>query len=138
MSFLLACPECGERSAYEFRFGGEVKSRPQQGDSEEAWFEYIYIKANEAGEQKEWWFHRNAAAGGSKPCATLEPTLSSLHGIRGNREWLSTLMEDRFLSRKAIPWHPPYIAPASAFSLAASNITGPAACFAARAIVRTA
>ena len=29
MSFLLACPQCGERSAYEFRFGGEVKSRPQ-------------------------------------------------------------------------------------------------------------
>ncbi|MGD0298844.1 MAG: sarcosine oxidase subunit delta [Bryobacteraceae bacterium] len=59
MSFLLACPECGERSAYEFRFGGEVKSRPQQGDSEEAWFQYIYTKANEAGEQEEWWFHRN-------------------------------------------------------------------------------
>jgi sarcosine oxidase subunit delta len=59
MSFLLACPECGERSAYEFRFGGEVKSRPQQGDNEEAWFQYIYTKTNEAGEQEEWWFHRN-------------------------------------------------------------------------------
>jgi heterotetrameric sarcosine oxidase delta subunit len=59
MSFLLPCPECGERSAYEFRFGGEVKSRPQPGASEDAWFQYIYTKANEAGEQKEWWFHRN-------------------------------------------------------------------------------
>jgi sarcosine oxidase subunit delta len=59
MSFLLACPECGERSAYEFRFGGEVKSRPQPGASEDAWYRYIYTKANEAGEQKEWWFHRN-------------------------------------------------------------------------------
>jgi len=59
MSFLLACPQCGERSAYEFRFGGEVKSRPQPGSGEDAWFRYIYTKANEAGEQKEWWFHRS-------------------------------------------------------------------------------
>jgi heterotetrameric sarcosine oxidase delta subunit len=59
MSFLLACPECGERSAYEFRFGGELKSRPQPGDGEEAWLQYIYMKANEAGEQEEWWFHRS-------------------------------------------------------------------------------
>jgi len=59
MSFLLACPECGERSAYEFRFGGEVKSRPPQGSSDDAWFHYIYTKVNEAGEQQEWWFHRN-------------------------------------------------------------------------------
>jgi heterotetrameric sarcosine oxidase delta subunit len=59
MSFLLPCPECGERSAYEFRFGGEVKSRPLPGASEDAWFQYIYTKVNEAGEQKEWWFHRN-------------------------------------------------------------------------------
>ena len=59
MSFLLACPECGERSAYEFRFGGEVKSRPDAGAGADAWFQYTYTKANEAGEQKEWWFHRN-------------------------------------------------------------------------------
>lgn len=59
MSFLLACPQCGERSAYEFRFGGEVTSRPQPGASEDAWYRYIYTKANEAGEQKEWWFHRS-------------------------------------------------------------------------------
>jgi heterotetrameric sarcosine oxidase delta subunit len=59
MSFLLACPQCGERSAYEFRFGGEVKSRPQPDASEDAWYRYIYTKANEAGEQKEWWFHRS-------------------------------------------------------------------------------
>lgn len=59
MSFLLTCPECGARSAYEFRFGGEVKARPQPDASEDAWYRYIYTKANEAGEQKEWWFHRS-------------------------------------------------------------------------------
>ena len=28
MSFLLRCPHCGERSVYEFRFGGESRKRP--------------------------------------------------------------------------------------------------------------
>ena len=28
MSFLLPCPNCGKRSVYEFRFGGEVKQGP--------------------------------------------------------------------------------------------------------------
>ena len=28
MSFLLRCPHCGNRSVYEFRFGGEVKGAP--------------------------------------------------------------------------------------------------------------
>ena len=59
MSFLLPCPECGERGVYEFRFGGEVKSRPNPGASEDDWFRYVYTKANAAGEHKEWWFHRN-------------------------------------------------------------------------------
>ena len=59
MSFLLACPNCGERSVYEFRFGGEVKSASAAGRCEDAWFEYTYTKANEAGVQKEWWFHRS-------------------------------------------------------------------------------
>ena len=31
MSFLIPCPNCGKRSVYEFRFGGEVKTRPAAG-----------------------------------------------------------------------------------------------------------
>ena len=58
MSFLLKCPHCGDRSVYEFRFGGEVKVRPVPGSVEEAWFNYTYTKTNEAGEQKEWWYHQ--------------------------------------------------------------------------------
>ena len=30
MSFLIPCPHCGNRSVYEFRFGGEVK-KPEPG-----------------------------------------------------------------------------------------------------------
>jgi len=57
MSFLLLCPNCGERSAYEFRFGGEVKARPAPDASQEEWLRYVYAKRNEAGVQKEWWYH---------------------------------------------------------------------------------
>ena len=59
MSFLLRCPHCGERSVYEFRFGGEVKERPAPGASGDDWIRYTYFKANEAGVQKEWWYHRS-------------------------------------------------------------------------------
>jgi len=59
MSFLLHCPHCGNRSVYEFRFGGEVKKRPAPDAPEEAWVHYRYTKANEAGVQTEWWYHRS-------------------------------------------------------------------------------
>ena len=59
MSFLLLCPHCGNRSVYEFRFGGEVKQRPAPDSPVEAWVAYSYTKANEAGVQKEWWYHRS-------------------------------------------------------------------------------
>jgi sarcosine oxidase subunit delta len=58
MSFLLRCPHCGDRSVYEFRFGGEVKQRPAPDAPEAAWVDYRYTKANEAGVQREWWYHR--------------------------------------------------------------------------------
>jgi len=59
VSFLLRCPHCGDRSVYEFRFGGEVKQRPAKDAPEAAWVHYTYTKANEAGVQKEWWYHRS-------------------------------------------------------------------------------
>ena len=59
MSFLLRCPHCGDRSVYEFRFGGEIKPRPTPDSPDAAWLRYTYEKSNEAGVQKEWWFHRS-------------------------------------------------------------------------------
>jgi len=58
MSFLLRCPGCGARSVYEFRFGGEVKTRPAAGASDAEGLRYSYGQKNEAGVQKEWWYHR--------------------------------------------------------------------------------
>ena len=40
MSFLLRCPHCGNRSVYEFRFGGEIKERPAADASEDDWLNY--------------------------------------------------------------------------------------------------
>jgi sarcosine oxidase subunit delta len=59
VSFQIPCPHCGLRSVYEFRFGGEVRQRPNPDTPEAAWIEYIYSRANEAGVQKEWWYHRS-------------------------------------------------------------------------------
>jgi heterotetrameric sarcosine oxidase delta subunit len=59
MAFLLQCPNCGARDVYEFRFGGEYQTRPQPSASAEDWARYLYFRANEAGVQKEWWYHRS-------------------------------------------------------------------------------
>jgi sarcosine oxidase subunit delta len=57
MSFLVQCPNCGARSAYEFRFGGEYRSRPEPEAADRDWVGYMYLRANLDGPQKEWWYH---------------------------------------------------------------------------------
>jgi len=59
MSFLLPCPNCGERSVYEFRFGGEVKQAPSPDAPVSEWLDYRFNRVNAAGVQTEWWFHRS-------------------------------------------------------------------------------
>jgi heterotetrameric sarcosine oxidase delta subunit len=36
-----------------------VRERPTPDAPEENWTHYIYTKSNEAGVQKEWWYHRS-------------------------------------------------------------------------------
>jgi sarcosine oxidase subunit delta len=58
MSFLLPCAHCGPRNIYEFRFGGEVKPRPDEDEvTDEEWADYVYLAKNVSGPQTEWWFH---------------------------------------------------------------------------------
>jgi sarcosine oxidase subunit delta len=58
LSFLIPCPLCGPRDIYEFRFGGEVKVRPdERGTHPEEWAEYVYFSKNVSRPQKEWWYH---------------------------------------------------------------------------------
>lgn len=58
MSFLLACPLCGPRSVYEFRFGGEIQRRPAPGSAPQEWAAYLYARTNIDGVEQAWWFHR--------------------------------------------------------------------------------
>jgi sarcosine oxidase subunit delta len=58
MSFLIPCPNCGERDASEFRYGGELRERPAGLDDDRAWADYVFGRGNLPGEQCEWWFHR--------------------------------------------------------------------------------
>lgn len=57
---LLECPNCGERSVSEFRFGGEAHARPSNpsATSDAEWNEYVFLKANVRGPEREWWYHR--------------------------------------------------------------------------------
>ena len=57
---LIDCPNCGPRNSQEFRYGGEYNPRPgkplEVDDVE--WTDYLFMKVNKQGEQKEWWYHR--------------------------------------------------------------------------------
>jgi sarcosine oxidase, subunit delta len=55
--FQISCPYCGPRAVTEFRFGGEVTSRPADASDRE-WAGYLYARQNTLGLQNEWWFHR--------------------------------------------------------------------------------
>ena len=57
---LIECPNCGKRNAQEFRFGGEYRPRPKlpMETPELEWADYIFMRENKVGVQKEWWYHR--------------------------------------------------------------------------------
>ena len=59
MSFLLTCPNCGEREVTDFAYGGEVVPRPTTKPSERELNAYNYFRRNVAGVQREWWYHRS-------------------------------------------------------------------------------
>ncbi|MCP9485719.1 MAG: sarcosine oxidase subunit delta [Gaiellaceae bacterium MAG52_C11] len=58
MSFRLSCPSCGPRDVNEFAYGGELAARPQERPDVRELGSYLYFRANVAGVQREWWFHR--------------------------------------------------------------------------------
>jgi len=54
----ITCPYCGDRDAQEFVYKGDaVPQRPHDGASEEAFFEYLYMRNNVAGPMEEHWYH---------------------------------------------------------------------------------
>ncbi|MBV9817081.1 MAG: sarcosine oxidase subunit delta [Solirubrobacterales bacterium] len=59
MSFVLTCPNCGPREVTDFGFGGEIGARPSREPSFRELNAYNYFRANVAGRQREWWYHRS-------------------------------------------------------------------------------
>jgi heterotetrameric sarcosine oxidase delta subunit len=58
VSFLLSCPHCGPRDVNEFRYQGEVTTRPGPDATLRELTDYVYFRDNVAGVQREWWYHR--------------------------------------------------------------------------------
>ena len=57
---LIECPWCGGRDETEFRYGGEAHiARPEDPDalSDEAWADYLFMRANPRGVHAERWMH---------------------------------------------------------------------------------
>ena len=56
---LLPCPYCGPRNASEFRYVGELSTRPDPNSTSlEDWRAFLYTRVNPAGWTTETWFHR--------------------------------------------------------------------------------
>lgn len=57
---LLSCPNCGDRNASEFRYGGPLNPRPVDPEKaeEDSWIRYLYLQANTMEHETEWWYHR--------------------------------------------------------------------------------
>jgi heterotetrameric sarcosine oxidase delta subunit len=55
---LIACPYCGPRENGEFSYLGDARPRRPAADAgEDAFFDYVYLRDNIAGEMDEWWYH---------------------------------------------------------------------------------
>jgi sarcosine oxidase subunit delta len=56
----IACPHCGERDVREFSYLGDAslaRPDPLAADALERFTEYVYLRDNPAGPQREFWYH---------------------------------------------------------------------------------
>ncbi|CCV12214.1 sarcosine oxidase subunit delta [Mesorhizobium sp. STM 4661] len=54
----IVCPFCGERELGEFTYLGDAKpQRPAADASEDAVYDYVYLRDNIAGVMSEHWYH---------------------------------------------------------------------------------
>jgi heterotetrameric sarcosine oxidase delta subunit len=55
----IACPFCGERELGEFTCLGDAAPKRPAGDdaSQDAVFDYVYLRDNIAGDMQEYWYH---------------------------------------------------------------------------------
>jgi sarcosine oxidase subunit delta len=63
----IACPFCGERESGEFTYLGDAKPKrpamvareaaPDATAEEAAFYDYVYLRDNVAGQMSEYWYH---------------------------------------------------------------------------------
>ena len=54
----IKCPYCGLRDETEFTYHGQANlHRPDPGASQQAFFEYVYLRNNPRGNHEELWQH---------------------------------------------------------------------------------
>ncbi len=54
----ISCPYCGARSSEEFSYRGAADPRRPEADAPvEAWVDYVYMRDNPAGPNRELWHH---------------------------------------------------------------------------------
>jgi sarcosine oxidase subunit delta len=52
------CPHCGARDQGEFTYLGDAApQRPKDGGTADAFYDYVYLRDNPAGEFDEHWYH---------------------------------------------------------------------------------
>ena len=52
------CPHCGMRDQGEFTYLGDASvRRPAPSAGLDAWVDYVYLRDNAAGAQRELWYH---------------------------------------------------------------------------------
>lgn len=78
----IPCPFCGERDHDEFAYGGDATvTRPALDDrSQEAWYRYVFLRANPKGRHREYWQH----VGGCRAWLVVERDTAT-HEIFGAR-----------------------------------------------------
>lgn len=54
---IMTCPLNGPRNISEFSYGGEVRARPSPGADATEVADYLFLKDNQPGVTREWWYH---------------------------------------------------------------------------------
>jgi sarcosine oxidase subunit delta len=83
----IPCPYCGPRPSEEFTvLGDATKARPTslEPESQETWFDYVYLRDNPKGRHLEYWHH----SGGCRTWLVVERDTAThaVHGVTTARE----------------------------------------------------
>ncbi|MGF0540334.1 sarcosine oxidase subunit delta [Agrobacterium sp. ES01] len=78
MASLIHCPHCGVRPKEEFSIRGDATPlRPDASASDDAWYEYVFVRDNPKGRVVEHWHH----TGGCRRWLVVERDNAASHEV---------------------------------------------------------